>query len=102
MRSGVAVGVVGRDGWAPEFEKEGSTDSMSMGSTMRSMWQSKWRYAEAERIFGRQCTAPELGDFLTLDAYNLIVVHHPGAGGVSPCKLRVQACFVGIAVALLL
>ncbi|TKW05077.1 hypothetical protein SEVIR_7G153200v4 [Setaria viridis] len=37
------------------------------------------RYAEAGRIFGRQCTAPELDDFLTLDAYNLIVVHHPGA-----------------------
>uniref|UniRef100_A0A0D9W6F6 malate synthase n=1 Tax=Leersia perrieri TaxID=77586 RepID=A0A0D9W6F6_9ORYZ len=44
------------------------------------------RYAEAGRMFCRQCTAPELGDFLTLDAYNLIVVHHPGAGG-SPCKL---------------
>ncbi|RCV34233.1 hypothetical protein SETIT_7G144600v2 [Setaria italica] len=43
------------------------------------------RYAEAGRIFGRQCTAPELDDFLTLDAYNLIVVHHPG--GASPCKL---------------
>ena len=35
------------------------------------------RYAEAGRIFSRQCTAPELDDFLTLDAYNLIVVHHP-------------------------
>ncbi|BAS89802.1 malate synthase [Oryza sativa Japonica Group] len=43
------------------------------------------RYAEAGRIFSRQCTAPELDDFLTLDAYNLIVVHHPGAS--SPCKL---------------
>jgi len=45
----------------------------------------KGRYAEAGRIFSRQCTAPELDDFLTLDAYNLIVVHHPG--GASPCKL---------------
>lgn len=44
------------------------------------------RYAEAGRIFGRQCTAPELDDFLTLDAYNLIVTHHPG-GASSPCKL---------------
>ena len=44
-------------------------------------WQG--RYAEAGRIFSRQCTAPELDDFLTLDAYNLIVVHHPGGG--SPC-----------------
>jgi malate synthase len=43
------------------------------------------RYAEAGRIFSRQCTAPELDDFLTLDAYNLIVVYHPG--GASPCKL---------------
>lgn len=42
------------------------------------------RYEEAGRIFSRQCTAPELDDFLTLDAYNLIVVHHPSA---SPCKL---------------
>lgn len=42
------------------------------------------RYTEAGRIFTRQCTAPELDDFLTLDAYNLIVVHHPRA---SPCKL---------------
>ncbi|XP_008668638.1 malate synthase, glyoxysomal isoform X1 [Zea mays] len=37
----------------------------------------KGRYAEAGRIFSRQCTAPELDDFLTLDAYNLIVAHHP-------------------------
>ncbi|TVU15474.1 hypothetical protein EJB05_38997, partial [Eragrostis curvula] len=43
------------------------------------------RYAEAGEIFGKQCTAPELDDFLTLDAYNLIVEHHPGAS--SPCKL---------------
>lgn len=42
------------------------------------------RYAEAGKIFSRQCTAPELDDFLTLDAYNLLVAHHPGA---SPCKL---------------
>lgn len=42
------------------------------------------RYAEAGRIFGRQCVAPELDDFLTLDAYGLIVVHHPRA---SPSKL---------------
>uniref|UniRef100_M8C272 Malate synthase n=1 Tax=Aegilops tauschii TaxID=37682 RepID=M8C272_AEGTA len=35
------------------------------------------RYKEAGRIFIRQCVAPELDDFLTLDAYGLIVVHHP-------------------------
>ncbi|CAM0904098.1 unnamed protein product [Alopecurus aequalis] len=37
------------------------------------------RYAEAGKIFIRQCVAPELDDFLTLDAYGLIVVHHPRA-----------------------
>ncbi|KAM0873208.1 hypothetical protein ACQ4PT_038243 [Festuca glaucescens] len=37
------------------------------------------RYAEAGKIFSRQCVAPELDDFLTLDAYGLIVVHHPRA-----------------------
>ncbi|XP_078172723.1 malate synthase [Carex rostrata] len=34
-------------------------------------------YREASKIFAKQCTVPELDDFLTLDAYNLIVVHHP-------------------------
>ncbi|KAF6161365.1 hypothetical protein GIB67_009244 [Kingdonia uniflora] len=34
-------------------------------------------YKEACKIFTRQCTAPTLDDFLTLDAYNQIVVHHP-------------------------
>lgn len=34
-------------------------------------------YKEACEIFTKQCTAPELDDFLTLDAYNKIVVHHP-------------------------
>ncbi|XP_058102213.1 malate synthase, glyoxysomal [Magnolia sinica] len=34
-------------------------------------------YREACRIFTRQCTAPTLDDFLTLDAYNRIVLHHP-------------------------
>ncbi|KAL5998161.1 hypothetical protein ACLOJK_009099 [Asimina triloba] len=36
-------------------------------------------YKEACRIFVSQCTAPTLDDFLTLDAYNNIVVHHPKA-----------------------
>ncbi|XP_058093911.1 malate synthase, glyoxysomal-like [Magnolia sinica] len=36
-------------------------------------------YKEACRIFTRQCTAPTLDDFLTLDAYNHIVIHHPKA-----------------------
>jgi malate synthase len=34
-------------------------------------------YQEAGKIFAKQCTVPELDDFLTMDMYNLIVVHHP-------------------------
>ncbi|KAL6497201.1 hypothetical protein OROGR_029130 [Orobanche gracilis] len=34
-------------------------------------------YNEACKIFTRQCTAESLDDFLTLDAYNNIVIHHP-------------------------
>ncbi|XP_047330634.1 malate synthase, glyoxysomal [Impatiens glandulifera] len=41
----------------------------------------KGMYKEACKIFVRQCTAIELDDFLTLDAYNNIVVHHPLGGG---------------------
>ncbi|XP_074375862.1 malate synthase, glyoxysomal [Apium graveolens] len=37
----------------------------------------KGMYAEAGKIFTRQCLAPILDDFLTLDAYNRIVIHHP-------------------------
>ncbi|KAK3040607.1 hypothetical protein RJ639_026928 [Escallonia herrerae] len=37
----------------------------------------KGMYREACKIFTRQCTAPMLDDFLTLDAYNRIVIHHP-------------------------
>ncbi|XVF49677.1 hypothetical protein PTKIN_Ptkin04bG0032000 [Pterospermum kingtungense] len=37
----------------------------------------KGMYKEACKIFTRQCTAATLDDFLTLDAYNHIVVHHP-------------------------
>lgn len=39
----------------------------------------KGMYAEASKIFTRQCLAPILDDFLTLDAYNRIVIHHPKA-----------------------
>lgn len=35
------------------------------------------RYKEACKIFARQCTAPTLDDFLTLNAYENIVSHHP-------------------------
>ncbi|XP_061366570.1 malate synthase, glyoxysomal [Gastrolobium bilobum] len=37
----------------------------------------KGMYKEACKIFTRQCTSPTLDDFLTLDAYNHIVIHHP-------------------------
>ncbi|KAB1217315.1 Malate synthase, glyoxysomal [Morella rubra] len=37
----------------------------------------KGMYKEACKIFTRQCTAPTLDDFLTLDAYNHIVTHRP-------------------------
>ncbi|XP_043703422.1 malate synthase, glyoxysomal isoform X2 [Telopea speciosissima] len=37
----------------------------------------KGMYKEACKLFTRQCTAPTLDDFLTLDAYNSIVIHHP-------------------------
>lgn len=37
----------------------------------------KGMYKEACKIFTRQCTASTLDDFLTLDAYNYIVIHHP-------------------------
>lgn len=34
-------------------------------------------YKQASNIFTRQCTSPILDDFLTLDAYNHIVLLHP-------------------------
>ncbi|KAK8486570.1 hypothetical protein V6N11_051195 [Hibiscus sabdariffa] len=37
----------------------------------------KGMYKEACKIFTRQCTALTLDDFLTLDAYNHIVIYHP-------------------------
>ncbi|CAN1221082.1 Malate synthase, glyoxysomal [Linum grandiflorum] len=40
---------------------------------------NKGMYKVASRIFTRQCTAEKLDDFLTLDAYNHIVVHYPMA-----------------------
>uniref|UniRef100_A0A5B7C457 Putative Malate synthase n=1 Tax=Davidia involucrata TaxID=16924 RepID=A0A5B7C457_DAVIN len=38
---------------------------------------NKGMYKEACKIFAKQCTTPTLDDFLTLDAYNHIVIHHP-------------------------
>ncbi|KAK7330599.1 hypothetical protein VNO77_24796 [Canavalia gladiata] len=48
------------------IEKEVGTDKFKKGM-----------YKEACKIFTRQCTSPTLDDFLTLDAYNYIVIHYP-------------------------
>ncbi|OMO84006.1 Malate synthase [Corchorus capsularis] len=51
-----------------------------MGRIEREVGKDKFKkgmYKEACKIFTRQCTAPSLDDFLTLDAYNHIVVHYP-------------------------
>ncbi|XWS51371.1 hypothetical protein CRYUN_Cryun12cG0171200 [Craigia yunnanensis] len=51
-----------------------------MARIEREVGKDKFRkgmYKEAGKIFTRQCTAPTLDDFLTLDAYNHIVMHHP-------------------------
>lgn len=37
------------------------------------------RYKEAAALFAKQCTAPVLDDFLTLDAYRNIVQYTPSA-----------------------
>lgn len=37
------------------------------------------RYREAAKLFAKQCTAPVLDDFLTLDAYRSIVQFAPTA-----------------------
>ncbi|CAJ1943679.1 unnamed protein product [Sphenostylis stenocarpa] len=48
------------------IEKEVGTEKLKRGM-----------YREACKIFTSQCTSPALDDFLTLDAYNYIVLHHP-------------------------
>ncbi|XP_076907070.1 malate synthase, glyoxysomal-like [Bidens hawaiensis] len=51
-----------------------------MGRIEREVGPNRFKsgmYKEACKIFTRQCTAPVLDDFLTLNAYNHIVVHHP-------------------------
>ena len=41
-------------------------------------------YKQAAKMFTNQCTASTLHDFLTLDAYNYIVLHHPK---IAPSRL---------------
>ncbi|KAL8464165.1 hypothetical protein ACS0TY_033908 [Phlomoides rotata] len=51
-----------------------------MGRIEREIGKDKFHkgmYKEACMIFTKQCTATSLDDFLTLDAYNRIVIHHP-------------------------
>ncbi|KAL3624433.1 hypothetical protein CASFOL_031101 [Castilleja foliolosa] len=51
-----------------------------MGRIEREVGKEKFKrgmYKEACKIFTRQCTATTLDDFLTLNAYNNIVVYHP-------------------------
>ncbi|KAH0468228.1 hypothetical protein IEQ34_003261 [Dendrobium chrysotoxum] len=53
-----------------------------MGRIEREVGMEKFRcgmFKEACSIFVRQCMAAELDDFLTLDAYNHIVIHHSRA-----------------------
>ncbi|XP_020697256.1 malate synthase, glyoxysomal [Dendrobium catenatum] len=54
-----------------------------MGRIEREVGMEKFRrgmFKEACSIFVRQCMAAELDDFLTLDAYNQIVIHHSREG----------------------
>ncbi|WVZ12034.1 hypothetical protein V8G54_016564 [Vigna mungo] len=51
------------------IEKEVGTEKFEKGN-----------YKEARKIFARQCTSPELDDFLTLEAYDYIVLHRPKEG----------------------
>ncbi|KAL0925562.1 hypothetical protein M5K25_003912 [Dendrobium thyrsiflorum] len=53
-----------------------------MGRIEREVGMEKFRrgmFKEACSIFVRQCMAAQLDDFLTLDAYNHIVIHHSRA-----------------------
>lgn len=51
-----------------------------MGRIEREVGKEKFKkgmYKEACKMFTRQCTKTVLDDFLTLDVYNDIVIHHP-------------------------
>lgn len=51
-----------------------------MGRIEREVGKEKFKkgmYKEACKMFTRQCTKSVLDDFLTLDVYNDIVIHHP-------------------------
>ncbi|KAF7833953.1 malate synthase, glyoxysomal [Senna tora] len=70
------------DGVGVRVNKElfGRVVEEEMGRIEREVGKDKFNkgmYKEACKIFTRQCTATKLDDFLTLDAYNHIVVYHP-------------------------
>lgn len=70
------------DGLGVRVNKEifGRVVEEEMARIEREVGKEKFKkgmYKEACKIFTRQCTAPTLADFLTLEAYNYIVVHHP-------------------------
>lgn len=70
------------DGLGVRVSKElfGRVVEEEMGRIEREVGKDKFNkgmYKEACKIFTRQCTSTTLDDFLTLDAYNYIVVYHP-------------------------
>ncbi|KAH9776679.1 Malate synthase [Citrus sinensis] len=70
------------DGLGVKVSRElfGRVVDEEMARIEREVGKEKFRkgmYQEACKMFIRQCTASTLDDFLTLDAYNSIVMHHP-------------------------
>lgn len=70
------------DGLGVRVSRElfGKVVEEEMGRIEKEVGSDKFKkgmYKEACRMFVRQCTTPTLDDFLTLDAYNHIVVHQP-------------------------
>lgn len=70
------------DGLGVKVSRElfGRVVDEEMARIEREVGKEKFRkgmYKEACKMFIRQCTASTLDDFLTLDAYNSIVMHHP-------------------------
>ncbi|CAH9116289.1 unnamed protein product [Cuscuta europaea] len=78
------------DGVGVKVTKEvfGRVVEEEMGRIEREVGKEKFnkgKYKEASKMFTKQSTASTLDDFLTLDAYNHIVIHHPSTKG--PSKL---------------
>ncbi|XP_031091879.1 malate synthase, glyoxysomal [Ipomoea triloba] len=76
------------DGAGVKVSKEvfGRVVEEEMGRIEKEVGKEKFKngkYKEACKMFTRQCTATTLDDFLTLDAYSHIVIHHPNNNGPS-------------------